>query len=287
NQGAARRADSDPAAVAPSPRLRPLAGRGEARRARAKIEGDLHDPPDHPSSRRAHGRGRRRAGRGRRSCGARRRARRRRLHAAAPRGGPSRRRVPPSPGGAVAPAAADRARRLDRRRRAVLGRRGAAGVRRPPPVPHGRADRRRDPDRGVACPRGRRSVGVVCSVGGGRPMRISIAVATALLAAGFMSGAGAEERGVLTYHNDAARSGHFVVAGLTWDKARALRPDARFAARVAGHLYAQPLAWRAPGSNTTMLLTASEDDVVQAFDGQTGNELWRRAVGPPAAPSSL
>src|ERR1700731_1136203 len=118
-------------------------------------------------------------------------------------------------------------------------------------------------------------------------MRISSIVATALLATGFMSGAGAEERGVLTYHNDAARSGHFVVPGLTWEKARALRPDTRFAARVAGHLYAQPLAWRAPGSNTTMLLTASEDDVVQAFDGQTGNELWRRAVGTPVARGSL
>src|ERR1700726_1720096 len=117
-------------------------------------------------------------------------------------------------------------------------------------------------------------------------MRISIAVAIALLAAGFMPGAGAEERGVLTYHNDAARSGHFVVPGLTWEKARALRPDTRFAARVAGHLYAQPLAWRAPGSNT-MLITASEDDVVQAFDAHTGNELWRRAVGTPVPRSSL
>jgi hypothetical protein len=117
-------------------------------------------------------------------------------------------------------------------------------------------------------------------------MRINIALAVALVAAVLSSRAGAEERGVLAYHNDAARSGHFVVPGLTWEKARALRPDTRFAARVAGHLYAQPLAWRAPGSNTTMLLTASEDDVVQAFDGQTGNELWRRAVGTPAARSS-
>src|ERR1051325_10747488 len=92
---------------------------------------------------------------------------------------------------------------------------------------------------------------------GGRPMRISVAVAVALLAAGLSSHAVAEERGVLTYHNDLARSGHFVVPGLTWGKARGLRPDTRFAPRIAGHLYAQPLAWRA-GSNT-MLITASHD----------------------------
>jgi hypothetical protein len=118
-------------------------------------------------------------------------------------------------------------------------------------------------------------------------MRMNIALAVAVLAVVLPSRAGAEERGVLTYHNDAARSGHFVVPGLTWEKARALRPDTRFAPRVAGHLYAQPLAWRAPASNTTMVLTASEDDVVQAFDGQTGNELWRRVVGAPVARGSL
>jgi PQQ enzyme repeat len=116
-------------------------------------------------------------------------------------------------------------------------------------------------------------------------MRISIRVAVALIAAAFASTAGAQERGVLTYHNDAARSGHFVVPGLTWEKARALRPATGFAARVAGHLYAQPLVWRA-GSNT-MVITASEDDVVQAFDVKTGNELWRRVVGTPVPRSSL
>jgi outer membrane protein assembly factor BamB len=117
-------------------------------------------------------------------------------------------------------------------------------------------------------------------------MRINTAIAAALLATAFSSNAAAQDRGVLTHHNDAARSGHFVVPGLTWEKARGLRPDTRFAARVAGHLYAQPLTGPAPGAST-MLITASEDDVVQAFDAQTGNELWRRAVGRPVSRSSL
>jgi outer membrane protein assembly factor BamB len=116
-------------------------------------------------------------------------------------------------------------------------------------------------------------------------MRARIAIAAALVLA-VPSFAAADERGVLTHHNDPARSGHFVVPGLTWEKAQALRLDAGFAARVAGHLYAQPLAWRARGSET-MLLTASEDDVVQAFDARSGNELWRRAVGTPVPRAAL
>ncbi len=116
-------------------------------------------------------------------------------------------------------------------------------------------------------------------------MRISIAVAAAFLAATLFSGANAQDHGVLTYHNDVARSGNYVVPGLTWDKARALRLDSRFAPRVDGHLYAQPLLWRA--GSTALLITASEDNVVQAFDAQSGDELWRRTVGTPVTRSSL
>ena len=60
-----------------------------------------------------------------------------------------------------------------------------------------------------------------------------------------------------------------------------------FDARVAGPLYAQPLYWRPSGSNTGMLFTATEDNVVQAFDATTSKELWRRAVGRPVRRSSL
>ena len=72
-------------------------------------------------------------------------------------------------------------------------------------------------------------------------MRVTIAVAVALISAALSPSAFADD-GVLTYHNDAARSGHFVVPALTWEKARTLRLDAGFVARVAGNLYAQPLA---------------------------------------------
>src|SRR5262249_35031973 len=41
-----------------------------------------------------------------------------------------------------------------------------------------------------------------------------------------------------------------------------------------------------PGAGT-IVLTASEDNVVQAFDAHSGNELWRRAAGTPVPRASL
>jgi hypothetical protein len=97
----------------------------------------------------------------------------------------------------------------------------------------------------------------------------------------------AEEHSVLTYHGDPSRSGNFVVPSLTWEKARAIHLDQTFKARVTGHLYAQPLYWRVPGTDTAMLLVATEDNIVQAFDAQSGIEMWRRRVGNPIPRSSL
>ena len=108
-----------------------------------------------------------------------------------------------------------------------------------------------------------------------------------LLSASFSYGANAQADLILTYHGDPSRSGSYVVPALTWEKALSLHLDRNFDARVSGHLYAQPLLWRAPGANTAMLITATEDDVVQAFDAESGKELWRRSVGNPVPRSSL
>jgi outer membrane protein assembly factor BamB len=108
-----------------------------------------------------------------------------------------------------------------------------------------------------------------------------------VLIVGTLHGAKAQPKDVLTYHGDQNRSGNFVVPGLTADKAGSAHLDPTFDARVAGHLYAQPLYWHAPGSNDAMLLVASEDDIVQAFDARTGKEIWRRSVGRPIPASSL
>jgi hypothetical protein len=102
-----------------------------------------------------------------------------------------------------------------------------------------------------------------------------------------LESAAAQQNSILTYHGDASRSGSFVMPALTWEKARSVHLDPSFDARVAGHLYAQPLYWHAPGLNTAMLLVATEDGIVQAFDATTGKELCGRSVGRPVRGSLL
>jgi len=97
----------------------------------------------------------------------------------------------------------------------------------------------------------------------------------------------AEDKSVLTFHGDEKRSGHFVIPGLSWEKARSLRLDRTFSAAVAGHLYAQPLYWHPSGSESRMLFVATENDVVQAFDATTGKELWNRKIGRPVLREAL
>jgi len=92
---------------------------------------------------------------------------------------------------------------------------------------------------------------------------------------------------VLTYHGGADRSGNFVVSGLTWQRAKSLHADEKFRARVDGNVYAQPLYWRALGSNVGMLLVATEENNVHALDATTGNEIWTRSLGKPVTRSAL
>ena len=44
----------------------------------------------------------------------------------------------------------------------------------------------------------------------------------------------AQDNSVLTYHGDNGRSGNFVVAALSWEKARSIHLAPNFDARVAG-----------------------------------------------------
>ena len=116
----------------------------------------------------------------------------------------------------------------------------------------------------------------------GHPSRTMLAaIAFAWLAA---HGAAAD---VLTYHGSADRSRHYVVPALTWERARALRLDENFHAKVAGHVYAQPLYWRGSGSIPPILVVATEDNMVHAVDARTGADVWTRRLGKAVPRSSL
>jgi hypothetical protein len=96
----------------------------------------------------------------------------------------------------------------------------------------------------------------------------------------------AHAQSVTTYHGRADRSGNFVVPALTWERVGNIHLEPSFHTTISGHLYAQPLYWRPPGS-AGQLLVATEDNDVQAIDATSGGEIWRRSLGRPVPLSSL
>jgi hypothetical protein len=96
----------------------------------------------------------------------------------------------------------------------------------------------------------------------------------------------ARAQSVLTYHGDAARSGHFIVPGLTSARAKALRLDPDFHAELAGHIYAQPLYWQPPGG-APLLIAVTEKNLVYALDPHSGRTIWTHRLGPPVEQTSL
>ncbi|HLK84251.1 MAG TPA: hypothetical protein VKT99_22545 [Xanthobacteraceae bacterium] len=120
--------------------------------------------------------------------------------------------------------------------------------------------------------------------------RLSLLVVAAIMTSGpvlAQSPQAPAQDNVLTYHGSPDRSGNFTVPGLTWQRAKSLHLDEHFHARLAGNVYAQPLYWRAPGSNSGMLLVATEENTVHALNATTGDAIWTRSLGRPVARSAL
>jgi len=84
---------------------------------------------------------------------------------------------------------------------------------------------------------------------------------------------------VLEHHGHTARSGLYVVPGLTWEAAAHLRRDADFHADVSGPVYAQPLYWPLPGSDHALLLVATAQNLLYALDSRTGTVAWKTSLG--------
>ncbi|MGH7072194.1 MAG: hypothetical protein ACREFO_19580, partial [Acetobacteraceae bacterium] len=92
--------------------------------------------------------------------------------------------------------------------------------------------------------------------------------------------------GVVQYHADSARSGRYVVPGLTPAKVSAIEPAPELHAPISGPVYAAPLYVRS-ASAPAMLIVATEQNVVAALDPANGNLIWRAVLGPPVPPSAL
>ena len=112
-------------------------------------------------------------------------------------------------------------------------------------------------------------------------MRIALLAAALAVAVAFVRPAHAESS-ILTYHGSLDRAGHYVMPGLTYERARGLRLDPSFNATFHGQVYAQPLLWREPGTGAGVLIVATEEDEVYAFDEKTGAQKWMRTLGEPA-----
>jgi hypothetical protein len=116
---------------------------------------------------------------------------------------------------------------------------------------------------------------------------VLIAVTCFLMLGVSVAQAGSNTLSVTEYHNGPDRSGHFVVPGLTWDRARNIHAVADFRGDIQGHVYAQPLYWHPSGSSRGLIIAATEDDAVYALDAKTGAVVWKRSLGDPVSSSSL
>ncbi len=92
---------------------------------------------------------------------------------------------------------------------------------------------------------------------------------------------------VAFYHGAPDRAANYIVPSLNWQSAGTVRRDQMFDGHVEGHIYAQPLYWRPPGSEHGLIIAATESDFVYALDAATGRVVWRTAVGRPVPRAAL
>jgi hypothetical protein len=92
---------------------------------------------------------------------------------------------------------------------------------------------------------------------------------------------------VLQHHNDSGRTGRYVDGALTRSAVANLRKDAAFVATIAGPTYAQPLYLDAGPGGKDLVITATEQNEVTAFNAADGMVVWRKTLAPPAPLSSL
>jgi hypothetical protein len=127
--------------------------------------------------------------------------------------------------------------------------------------------------------------------------RIAIAAAGALLACAACrstgrahaatSPAGGGAGSVLEHHGGPRRDGIYVDPTLTPASAAAFHVDPSFHADLRGPIYAQPLYFAGGPGGKDLVIAATEQDEVAAFDARSGATVWKRRLGDPVPLSRL
>ena len=94
---------------------------------------------------------------------------------------------------------------------------------------------------------------------------------------------------VLQHHNNASRDGLYLDPALSRAAIANLHVDPAFAgATILGPTYAQPLYLAGANGGSDLVIVATEQNHVYAFDASTGGKpVWERAVGTPLPKSRL
>jgi len=96
----------------------------------------------------------------------------------------------------------------------------------------------------------------------------------------------AQAQNVTTYHNGIKRPGAYRVPSLTIAAAANIHPDTSFNGAVTGNVYAQPLYWHQAGKPGEVIV-ATESNVVEALNADTGAVIWQTNLGTPVPNSAL
>jgi len=92
---------------------------------------------------------------------------------------------------------------------------------------------------------------------------------------------------VLQHHKNATRDGVYVDAAFTKANAAKMHRDTSFTSTLSGPTYAQPLYLEGGAGGKDLVIAATEQNQVSAFDAANGATVWQKTVATPAARSNL
>ena len=92
---------------------------------------------------------------------------------------------------------------------------------------------------------------------------------------------------VIQHHRNNSRDGLYSDPAFTKAKAATLHRDLTFTAMMQGPTYAQPLYFENGPNGKALLIVATEQNLVYAFDAANGNVVWQVLLRPPVPLANL